>query len=405
MYMALSWRNLWRNKKRTLIAVASVLLAVLVAVVMRSMQDGSYAYMIRSSVRFYTGYMQVQGNGYWENRSLDRSIVIDEKQQKEILQIPHITSIVPRLEAFSLVSFEKATRVAQIIGIDPAAQNNMTGLGKRLVQGKYLTNTSNGVLIAEGLADMLKAGVGDSIVLYGQGYHGNIAAARLPVAGIVRFPVQEMNNASVFLALGNAQNIFSAFGRITSLAIMLDDIRNQADVHNALSSMLGRQYTIMSWEEMMPDLVQGIELDNASGLIMLIILYIVIAFGVFSTIMMMTTERAREFGILISVGMRKTSLIWVTTLETVFLASIGAIVGVAVSLPVIIYFHFHPIPITGGVAAFYKLFGVENPVFYFSVDPGLFIHQAIVVLLIALATALYPLFFIKKLQPVQAMRC
>ncbi|HDL20190.1 MAG TPA: ABC transporter permease [Nitrospirae bacterium] len=251
---------------------------------------------------------------------------------------------------------------------------------------------------------MLKIGVGDSVVLYGQGYHGNIAAARLPVAGIVKFPIPEMNNATVFLTLTNAQNTFSAYGRITSLAIMLDDIRNQTYVHNALSSMLSGQYTIMSWEEMMPDLVQGIELDNASGLIMLVILYIVIAFGVFSTVMMMTTERAKEFGILISLGMKKTKLIRVTTLETVFLASLGAIAGAVVSLPVIAYLHYHPIPVTGAVAAFYKLFGVENPVFYFSMDPGLFIHQGIVVLLIALSTALYPLFFVKKLQPVQAMR-
>jgi len=404
MYLTLSWRNLWRNKRRTLIAVASVLLAVFVAVVMRSLQDGSYSYMIRSSVKFYTGYLQVQGKGYWENRSLDRSIVIDEKEHKEILQTPHVTSIVPRLEAFSLVSFKKVTKVAQIVGVEPVEENNMTNLKEKLVQGKYLTDTSDGVLIAQGLADMLKIGVGDSIVLYGQGYHGNIAAARLPVAGIVKFPVSEMNNAMVFLTLSNAQNIFSAYGRITSLAIMLDDIKNQTYVHSALSSMLSRQYTIMTWEEMMPDLLLGIELDDASGLIMLIILYIVIAFSVLGTVMMMTTEREKEFGILISVGMKKTRLIWITTLETVFLAFLGAIAGVVVSLPVIAYLHYNPIPLTAEVAAYYKLFGVEHPIFYFSMDPALFINQAIIVLLIALATALYPLFFVKKLQPVQAMR-
>ncbi|NOY61201.1 MAG: ABC transporter permease [Calditrichaeota bacterium] len=403
MYLSLSWRNLWRNKKRTIIAATSVFLAVLVAVVMRSMQNGSYAYMIRSSVKFYTGYLQVQGKGYWENRSLDRSIVIDEKQQKEILQIPHITSIVPRLEAFSLVSFEKVTKVAQITGIDPEAENNMTDLKKRLVQGNYLTDMPGGVLIAQGLANMLKIGIGDSVVLYGQGYHGVIAAARLPVAGIVKFPIAKMNNAMVFLTLTNAQNTFSAYGRITSLAIMLDNIKNQAHVYNSLSSMLGGQYTLMTWQEMMPDLVQGIELDNASGLIMLIILYIVIAFGIFGTVMMMTTERAKEFGVLVSVGMQKTRLIWVTTLETAFLAFLGAISGAVFSLPVITYFHYHPIPITGNAAPVFELLGVK-PIFYFSTDPWLLINQAIVVLLIALATALYPIFFIKQLQPVQAMR-
>ncbi|HDK35928.1 MAG TPA: ABC transporter permease, partial [Bacteroidetes bacterium] len=112
MYLLLSWRNLWRNKKRTLIAAASVFFAVILAIIMRSMQNGSYTYMIRSSVKFYTGYLQVQGKGYWENRSLNKSIIIPEKQQKEILKIPHISSVVPRLEAFSLVSSNKVTKVA-----------------------------------------------------------------------------------------------------------------------------------------------------------------------------------------------------------------------------------------------------------------------------------------------------
>lgn len=402
MYLTLSWRNLWRNKKRTLIAAASVFLAVLVAVIMRSMQVGSYAYMISSSVQFYTGYVQVQGNGYWENRSLNNSITLDEQQQGEIAQIPYVTSVVPRLEAFSLVSFGKVTKVAQITGVNPTTENNMTELKKRLVQGRYLTESPDGVLVAQGLAELLHVSVGDSLVLYGQGYHGVIAAAMLPVSGIVKFPIARMNNAMVFLTLTNAQEIFSTENRITSLAIMLDDVRNQTSVFSTISSLVGDQYTLMTWEEMMPDLVQGIALDNASGLIMLVILYIVIAFGVFGTIMMMTTERTKEFGVLISVGMKRKRLIWVTTLETVFLAFLGAISGAVVSLAVITYFHYHPIPITGSAASMFEMLGVR-PIFYFSIDPGLLINQAIVVLLITLATALYPFFFIKNLEPVQAM--
>lgn len=403
MYLSLSWRNLWRNKKRTLIAAASVFFAVFLAVVMRSMQNGSYGYMIRSSVKFYTGYLQVQGKGYWENRSLDKSIVLEKKQQKEISQVPHVASTVPRLEAFSLVSFKKVTKVAQIVGIDPVAENTMTELKKRVVKGQYLAGASDGVLLAQGLAELLKVDVGDSVVLYGQGYHGMIAAARLPVVGIAKFPIADLNNGMAYLTLSNAQNIFSAYGRITSLAIMLDNIKNQNRVLKALHSKFGEKFTLMTWQEMMPDLVQGIEIDNASGLVMLIILYIVIAFGIFGTIMMMTTERAKEFGILISVGMKKWRLALVTTLETAFLAFLGAISGALISLPIITYFHNHPIPITGDAARMFDLFGVE-PIFNFSTDPNLLLNQAIVVLLIALATAFYPVFFIRKLKPVQAVR-
>jgi len=278
----------------------------------------------------------------------------------------------------------------------------MTGLRSRIVAGEYLTRDAGGLLIGQGLAEVLNAGVGDSLVLYGQGYHGQIAAARLPISGILKLPFPSMNNSLVYLSLPNAQNVFSAYGRITSLAIMVDNIRHLTAVENMIAAQLKNKYTIMTWDEMMPDLVQNIELDNASGIIMLIILYIVIAFGVFGTVMMMTSERVKEFGILISVGMKKLKLIWVTTIETIFISFLGVVFGFLGSIPLIYYLHYNPIYFTGEAAKAYETLGIE-PIMNFSTDPGIFFSQSLVVLIIALTTALYPLFFVSRLKPVKAI--
>ena len=402
MYLSLSWRNVWRNKKRTIIAAASVFFAVLLAVLMRSGQHGSYAYMIHSSAKLFTGYLQVQGKGYWENRSLDKSIALPAAQIDSLAGIPHVTSVTPRLEAFALISQKANTKVSAVIGINPAAEDSMTGLRSRLVAGKYLTRNSGGLLIGQGLAEVLGANLGDSLVLYGQGYHGQIAAARLPVTGIVKLPFPSMNNSMVYLSLSNAQNAFSAYGRITSLAIMVDNIRHLPEVENMIAAQLKNKYTIMTWDEMMPDLVQSIELDNASGIIMLIILYIVIAFGVFGTVMMMTSERIKEFGILVSVGMKKIKLIGVTTIETILVSFLGVVTGFLGSIPLIYYLHYHPIHFTGEAAKAYESLGIE-PIMNFSIDPGIFLSQSIVVLVIALTTALYPLLFVSRLEPAKAI--
>ena len=402
MYLSLSWRNVWRNKKRTIIAAASVFFAVLLAVLMRSGQHGSYAYMIHSSAKLFTGYLQVQGKGYWENRSLDKSIALTAARIDSLAGIPHVTSVTPRLEAFALISQKANTKVSAVIGIDPAAEDSMTGLRSRLVAGKYLTRNSGGLLIGQGLAEVLGANLGDSLVLYGQGYHGQIAAARLPVTGIVKLPFPSMNNSMVYLSLSNAQNVFSAYGRITSLAIMVDNIRHLPEVENMIAAQLKNKYTIMTWDEMMPDLVQSIELDNASGIIMLIILYIVIAFGVFGTVMMMTSERIKEFGILVSVGMKKIKLIGVTTIETILVSFLGVLMGFLGSIPLIYYLHYHPIHFTGEAAKAYESLGIE-PIMNFSIDPGIFLSQSIVVLIIALTTALYPLLFVSRLKPAKAI--
>jgi ABC-type lipoprotein release transport system permease subunit len=400
MYFTLSWRNIWRNKKRTIIAAASVFFAVVLAIVMRSAQIGSYAYMIDSSAKLYTGYLQIQGEGYWENRSLDKSINPSEKDYKYMRSTKHVTSVTPRLEGFALVSDDSATKVAQVIGTNPAMEDKMTGLKNKLVKGNYLDQNTDGALVANGLAQMLKLEIGDSLVLYGQGYHGQIAAAIYPVIGFVKMPFQQMNNGMVFLNLKTARQFYSAPNRVTSVAIMIENQKYLDETITHLKKL--NHYAIMRWDEMLPDLVQSIRLDNASGIIMLIILYIVISFGVFGTVMMMVSERYKEFGILISVGMRKWRLMIITTIESILVAFTGVIFGILGSIPLVYYLHLNPIHITGEGAQTFDALGIE-PIFNFSTDPNLVASQALVVLIIALITAIYPALFIRKLKPVEAL--
>ena len=295
------------------------------------------------------------------------------------------------------------TKPAQVIGIDPQLEDNLSGLKSRLTAGSYLTPDSSGILMAEGLAQMLKVHLGDSIVLFGQGFHGQMAAARLPLIGLVKLPFVEMNNGLLFLSLKNSQNFFSAPQRITSAAVMIQSIRFLDDVCSRLQGVIGPDQTLMTWDEMLPDLRQSIQLDNAGGLIMLGILYIVIAFGVFGTIMMMASERQKEFGILVAVGMRKRRLVAVTTIETILISIIGVASGILCSIPIVYYMHFHPIHITGEGARTFDQLGIE-PIFNFSLDSSIYLGQALVVLMIALASALYPFLFIHRLQPQKALR-
>ena len=403
MYFSLSWRNIWRNKKRTIIVAASVFFAVILSAIMRSGQLGSYNYMIYSSAKLFTGYLQIQGKGYWDNRSLDRSIHLNENQIQQITDIANITNISSRLEAFALVSHSTDTKVSAIVGIDPEMENQMTSLKDKLTEGEYLQSNSQGVLIAEGLSKILKTNIGDSLIILGQGYHGQTAAANLPIIGKVKLPFESMNNAMVFLALSKAQDVFSCENNITSLPILIDNIQHLESVHATVRDIIGNNFDIMLWNEMMPDLEQNIEVDNVSGLIMLAILYIVIGFGVFGTVMMMVSERAKEFGILVSVGMRKSKLIFVTAIETILVSFLGAFVGIFGAIPFILYLNHNPIELTGEAAKIYDQLGIE-PIMTFSADPIVFISQAIVVFLIAIVTIIYPILYIRQLQPVEVLR-
>jgi ABC-type lipoprotein release transport system permease subunit len=403
LFFQLAWRNLWRNKRRTLISTSSVFFAVILSLAMRSMQNGQYDYMIQSAVGLYLGYIQVHAEGYWEKRSLDQTMATSDSSLNSFAAVPGVTEVDPRLESFALLSKDSATKVAQVIGIDPARENAMTGLAKRIQSGRYFRADDQGIMIGAGLAKFLNAGIGDSIVVYGQGYHGVTAAARVPVTGILKFPIPDLDNSTSYLSLNYAQWLFSAPGRVTSVSLMVRSPFDMDRVASELKAQVGPGKEVMTWKEMMPELVQAIQADSAGGVLMLIILYVVIGFGIFGTIMMMTTERTREFAVLISVGMKRWKLIAVTTTETIIVSMVGALAGVAVGIPLLVYFHLHPIPLTGEYATVMLAYGME-PFLPFSAAPGIFLAQTAVVLGLAVVCAFYPYLVIRKLNPVAGLR-
>jgi ABC-type lipoprotein release transport system permease subunit len=367
------------------------------------MQEGSYDYMVDASVSMYTVYIQVHANDYWEKRSIDKSMDLSKEKIYEIEAVNGVILITPRLESFSLISNKNVTKVANIVGIDPEKENKMTDLKTKLIDGTYLTDTSEGIMIAEGLASILKVGIGDSIVLYGQGYHGVTAAAQVPVEGIVKFTLPFLNKMMAYLSLDYSQWLYGAPSRITSLSLMIDEPTKINSIHSEVVKVFDEKYEVMMWPEMMPELVQGIEVDNVGGIIMLGILYLVIGFGIFGTVMMMTAERTKEFGILIAVGMKKWRLSFVSLLESLFLSFIGVLAGTIVSIPILYYYNQNPIPLTGEMADVMLKFGLD-PIIPFRFAANIFIDQFLTVLVIAMISSLYPLSYISKLQPVKAMR-
>ncbi|MGB5872863.1 MAG: ABC transporter permease, partial [Bacteroidota bacterium] len=104
LYLQLAWRNIWRNKRRTLISISSVFFAVVLALLMRSMQLGSYEYMIQNAVKLSTGYVQVHAEGYWDKRSIDLSFPYNESLRKTLSSVENVTELIPRLQSFALAA-------------------------------------------------------------------------------------------------------------------------------------------------------------------------------------------------------------------------------------------------------------------------------------------------------------
>src|SRR5664280_1126915 len=394
-YLRFAWRNLWRNKRRTLITTASIFFGVILSTVMSSMQEGSYAMYIKTIVNFYSGYIQVHSKGYWNDKVINNSLEYSLVRQK-LSDMKGITATAPRLENYALASSEEITKGVMVIGIAPKEEDGITNLSKRIIKGSYLINGDNGVVLGSILAKYLKLDVNDTLVLLSQGYHGISAAGKYPVKGIIKQPSPELDRTVVYMNLTKCQELFSASDRLTSIVIMVRNNNEMPGVKNDLLSKLGSDFEVMDWKEINSILLKQIDSDRASGMIIKGVLYMIIAFGIFGTVMMMMAERRKEFGVIVAIGMQKYKLSYVLVLETILLGFTGVIAGIVASIPITWYFTLHPIPITGQAADTMLQMGFD-PVMSFSMIPSIYYHQAITILIFTLIIGLYPVFNINRL--------
>ncbi|MEM0997305.1 MAG: FtsX-like permease family protein [Bacteroidota bacterium] len=403
MLLKLAWRNLWRNKRRTLITAASVFFAVLLANFMVSIQNGMYDKMIDDVVGLQMGYAQVHQAGYWEEPIIDNSLQSTPELQEQLRSDPQVKDIVPRLETFALATSGELSRGCLVIGIDPEKENALSQLAQRIAEGRYLkSGSAPGALVAQGLAEKLNLGLGDTIVMIGQGYHAAPAAGKFAITGILRFGNPEMSNGVVYLALPDAQFMYAAEERITSYVLELEQPREAAQVVHGIEERLPGDYEVMDWQTMSPELMQMMEGDKGGNAIIVGVLYMVVGFGIFGTVLMMTAERRHEFGVTVAIGMKRRMLAFVVFLETVFVSLLGVIIGTATAFPIVVYFNRNPIRLDS-LAEAYAEFGLE-PVLPTTIDPAIFLQQATTVLVIATLISIYPFQRILRLNPVRSMR-
>ena len=403
LILKLSYKNIWRNKRRTLITAASILFAVFFAVLMKSIQVGAWDYMVDQVVNYYFGYGQIHTKGYWDEQNIDKAFQIDEKWDQYIDPKKGVEDLVPRLESFALAAKGENSKGTLLIGVDPDKEDLLTHLSSRVIKGQYFKG-QNGLLVAEDLADYLKVAVGDTMVLISQGYHGVNAAGKYAITGIVSFGSPELNGQMAILTLPAAQEFYGAPGMATSLVIKTNQPDNiQRTVARLRKQLDSEEYEVLDYEELMPELIEARKLDEAGGYIIILILYAIIGFGIFGTMLMMIKEREYEFGILKAIGMKPGQINWMIWLETLFLGLLGCIAGMIVALPLVYYLTVNPIRFSGEMAEAYEKFGVEA-VLPATVDISVFLTQALVIFIMITITGLYPMWKILKMKPVEAMR-
>ena len=403
MLIKLAWRNIWRNKKRSLITITAILIAVFLAIIMRSMQLGMYDNMIQNVVGSYSGHVQILNQGYWDEQTIDNTFTDNDSLNQSIENREDVSVVTKRIQSGCLSSFNDQSKFVLVTGIELEKEQRMTDWSKRLLEGELLKKENNAINIGKGIAKYYNLKVGDTMVFIGQGYHGMQAVGAFPVGGILDMKNPNLNNVSVFMPLSTAQEFLSAKGMLSHLIISKAAYGDEDALSNSLKERMGENYEIMTWREMMPELEQIIQADSAGGLVMIFILYMIITFGIFGTVLMMTQERKYEFGVVVSIGMKKIKLMITMMYETIFLTSIGVLAGILCSRPIVLYYHNNPFRFPEEQVKMIENQGFEAIIPFMSTY-DIPITHGLTIFFISLLICIYPIITIYKLNPIKAMK-
>jgi len=332
-----------------------------------------------------------------------------EKLEKEDLP----ETITDNIKLFKGKGYSNKGRLAIELGIKGDDDIYIPIITKHTaVDNAYIKKGEQGALLGESLANYLGLSKGDTIVLLSQGYHGATAAGKYAINGIISLPAPELESRVVYLPLDVCQTLFAAEGMLSSIALEVEktDDGNIAKTIESVDASLkdlnpGQDHPlrVLGWRELNKAVVQQMEADNVGGMIMIVILYMVIAFGVFGTVLMMTSERKREFAVVVSIGMQKTKLAAVMVYEMLYVGLIGIILGAIAATPLILYLLHNPIILSGEMAKMMEEYGFDMAFTSLPIDTY-YLWQSLVVGIIVLVSVFYPVRKILRLKEIEGLR-
>ena len=401
-----AWRNIWRNKRRTILTMCAIGFGASLIVFSVGLQLGQYDLMISGSTRIYQGLVQVQKDGYLDEARMRNSIPDAQSLGNKIRKETGIKDVAVRANGFALVSSKERTYGVAVIGVETQHEGNVSIIPGLIKEGRYLSSdNANEIVIGRSLAKNLKIKIGDELTVIGSGRDGSIAATILPVVGLFDSGSRELDRSLVQIPINNFQDVFSMEDHAHAIVIYHEN----ADLVEPLKAQLQKllnpfqhDLVALGWDQIQPGIKESIELDYSSGWFMYIVLVAIITFSIMNTFLMSVLERTREFGIMLALGFKPINIGKLVMMEALILTIFALIIGTAIGVAVNYYFLINGLTFEGmeEIAAQYNMPATITP--QISIESSLL--GPAVILIFTLLAALYPAMKIRKLESVEAMR-
>jgi ABC-type lipoprotein release transport system permease subunit len=405
----LAWRNLWRNKRRTLITISSICFGLVLAIVFIGLGDGTYGTMIDSAARLGSGHVTLENPGYRKALLTRLTLQSIDEAVKRFEGIKEIEGWAPRILGQAMLSTSYGSVGAAFIGVNPEQEKETTLFIDKIIEGTYLQDSEGrGTLIGKKMAERLKVSIGSKMVITANNLNGEIAGELLRVVGIFKTGSKMIDGYIFQIPLNRARKLLGMNQEeVTQLAIFIENQRDTDRVIEKLKKNLSglEKVAVLSWREIMPELASYVDLDGASNYILQIIIFTIIAAGILNTILMSVLERQFEFGVLLSLGMNPLNLLFLVLAESTLLGLLGVTVGTALGLACNQYFTVKGFDMTLFTRESIDISGIAlDPVLHSDLYPDHLIIITVLVFLITIAVGIYPAVKAARSVPIEVLK-
>jgi ABC-type lipoprotein release transport system permease subunit len=402
----LAWRNMWRNWRRTAIALTAIVLGLILLMLLNGMIEGSDQGIYGNAVRLYGGNIQVHAQGYRTKASRMPLLPIDAAAADAIVAAaqaqPNVTAVSKRIITGGLVSTRAGSLGVKLTAVEPSLEAPHSIQAENIVAGRYLLDEDgDAVLIGRGLADELGIQVGDRVTVIGRSKQEAMRQRAMTVVGIYDLGMAEAERGMAFITLGEAQTLYNLRDQVTEVAVSLAEIGQEAEVMPALSAALPG-FEVDSWTTLHPEIEEAVATKGAYTTVIGFVVLLIASIGILNLMLMAVFERTREMGVLAALGMKGRQVMGLFLLEGALIGLVGALIGCTIGYGIVLILGQVGIDFgfASGLGEFTALMGTR---IYPSLTPLGVLLDGVAVIVIAALASLYPAWQASRKEPAASL--